>query len=149
MLTQEYFGLQIWVWFVVIAVISYSLYQLYKNQLEKLTEKNKNKEKFNNEPKSSSKYIIKIFNFNTEWCGWSRKFQPEWVAFMEYVKNPNNNLTHVIAVDVKCDKDENKKICEEYHVPGYPYIVVEVNGSRSAYEGERTREALISFVSSI
>jgi thiol-disulfide isomerase/thioredoxin len=108
------------------------------------------KEKFSDaETKSSVKPIVKIFNFNTEWCGWSRRFQPEWDAFIEYVKNPANNLKHVQAFDVKCDNDENKQMCEEYKVPGYPYVIVEVNGKRRPYEGERTKDALVSYVKSL
>ena len=68
---------------------------------------------------------------------------------MEYVANPANNLTHVQAYDVKCDKDANKAMCEEYKVPGYPYVIVEVNGTRKSYEGERTKDALVSYVSAI
>ena len=37
---------------------------------------------------------LKIFNFNTEWCGWSKRFQPEWDKFTQAVKaNPNLNFT--------------------------------------------------------
>ncbi len=149
MLKQEYFGLPLWVWLVVIGIIGFSVYQSCEKPSCKPVVKTEVKEKFANEPTPSDKPIIKILNFNTEWCGWSRKFQPEWDAFMEYVKNSSNNLTHVQALDVKCDNESNKDICEEYKVPGYPYVIVEVNGSRKSYEGERTKDALISFVSSI
>lgn len=150
MLNQKYFGLPLWVWIVVIAIVSYSVYQSCEKQPKKPDVKTEIKEKFSDsEPKSSSKPIIKIFNFNTEWCGWSQRFQPEWDAFMGFVANPSNNLTHVQAYDVKCDKKENESMCEEYKVPGYPYVVVEINGSRQSYEGERTKEALVSYVSAI
>ena len=147
MFDQKYFGLPLWVWIVVIAVISYNVYKSCETKYVVDTEI---KEKFSDAaPKSSDKPIVKIFNFNTEWCGWSKRFQPEWESFMEHVKIPANNLTHVQAFDVKCDKEENKKICEEYKVPGYPYVIVEINGARKSYEGERTKDALVSFVSAI
>lgn len=150
MLNQNYFGLPLWVWIVVIAIISYSVYQSCEKPLKKPDVKAEIKEKFSDSaPKSSSQPIIKIFNFNTEWCGWSKSFQKDWDDFMAYVANSTNNLTHVQAYDVKCDKEENKAMCEEYKVPGYPYVVVEINGTRQSYEGERTKEALISYVQAI
>lgn len=150
MFDQKYFGLSLWVWIVIIAIIAYSMYQSCELQPTKTVINTEIKEKFSDgESKSSDKPIVKIFNFNTEWCGWSRRFQPEWDSFMEHVKNPTNNLKHVQAYDIKCDNEENKKMCEEYKVPGYPYVIVEVNGTRQSYEGERTKDALISYVSSI
>ncbi len=148
MFNQEYFGLPLWVWFVIVAIIGFSVYQTCNTTCKPVV-KTEVKEKFANETTLPEKPIIKIFNFNTEWCGWSRKFQPEWEAFMTYVKNPENNLTHVQAFDVKCDNEENKGICEEYQVPGYPYVIVEVNGARKTYENERTKDALIAYVSGL
>lgn len=149
MLNQEYFGLPLWIWLVVIGIIAYNVYQSCEKCSCNTVVKTPIKEKFADEPKSSNKPIVKIFNFNTEWCGWSRRFQPEWDAFMEYVNNPENGLTHVQALDVKCDNDKNKSLCEEYEVPGYPYVIVEVNGSRKSYEGERSKDALIDFIRNI
>ena len=150
MFDQKYFGLPLWVWIVVIVVISYNVYKSCYNSSTKSVVNTEIKEKFSDAvPESSNKPIVKIFNFNTEWCGWSRRFQPEWESFMEHVKIPTNNLAHVQAYDVKCDKEENKQVCEEYQVPGYPYVIVEVNGARKSYDGERTKDALISFVSAI
>lgn len=152
MLNQKYFGLPVWVWIVISIIIAYSVYQSSNKTILKSEDKQENKLENTQEIKekfANNKPIIKIFNFNTTWCGWSLRFQPEWDAFMEYVKNPENNLTHVEAVDIKCDNENNKKKCEEYSVPGFPYVIVEVNGSRSSYKGERTKDSLISFVSNI
>ena len=55
------------------------------------------KEEFN----ENNKVIIKVFNFNTSWCGWSKKFQSEWDIFTKFIID--NNLTHIHAYDVKCD----------------------------------------------
>ena len=163
MINQKYFGFPLWVWIIVSIIIVYSVYQSYKNTTPQSESKQEIKEKFSSGPdqvqdqqlensqKLNNKPIIKIINFNTTWCGWSLRFQPEWDAFMEYVKNPENNLTHVEAVDAKCDSDNQiiKDMCEEYKVPGYPYVIVEVNGSRIPYECERTKDALVSFVSNM
>ena len=90
---------------------------------------------------------LKIFNFNTDWCGWSKRFQPEWDKFTQAVKADSKLNNKVEVFDVKCDNPANQQMCEEYNVPGYPYVIVEKNGNRSPYNGERTAQALISFVS--
>ncbi len=154
MLNQNYFGLPLWVWIVVLAVVAYGVYKSSEKPVDKPVVKTEVKEKFSDAapksaPKSSNRPIIKVFNFNHLECGWSLKFKPEWDSFMTYVANPANNMTHVQAYDVRCDKKENQRICNEYNVPGYPYVVIEVNGSRTSYEGERTKDALVAFVSSI
>lgn len=150
MFDRKYFGLPLWVWIIVIVVIVYNVYKSCENTSSKTVVNREIKERFSDgEPKTSDKPIIKIFNFNTEWCGWSIRFQPEWDAFTLYVEAPSNNLTHVKAYDVKCDNEKNKAMCEEYKVPGYPYVIVEVNGKRRPYEGERTKDALVSYVKSL
>ena len=46
-----------------------------------------------------------------------------------------------------CTKKITKKMCEKFNVPGYPYVVLDNNGEHKPYSGERTAEALLSFVS--
>ncbi len=159
MLNQNYFGLPLWVWIIVLAIVAYSVYQSCEKPLKKPVVKTEVKDDEVDEVKEGfavvarkkpkRKPIIKVFNFNTDWCGWSQKFRPEWDGFMGYVANPANKLTHVKAYDIRCDEDKNSKMCNEYDVPGYPYVVIEVNGSRTSYEGERTKDALVAYVSSI
>jgi thiol-disulfide isomerase/thioredoxin len=147
MLNQEYFRLPLWVWLIIICVLIFSYSNTYKKPTIVDDSSNKNeqeKEKF----ASISKPKIKIYNFNTEWCGWSKKFQPEWDKFSENIKS-NPKLTHVEAVDVKCDKSENESMCENYKVPGYPYVIIEVNDKRMPYNGERTALNLTQFISSL
>lgn len=144
MLNQKCFCLPLWVWVLALGVIVYYVcYKEPENKQKAVEEKEEKKEKFSNDTNSK----LKIFNFNTEWCGWSQRFQPEWDNFTETVKsNPELN-SRVEVFDVKCDKPANKKMCEAYNVPGYPYVIVEKNGIRSPYKGERTAQALLSFVS--
>jgi hypothetical protein len=104
------------------------------------------KEEFN----ENNKVIIKVFNFNTSWCGWSKKFQSEWDIFTKFIID--NNLTHIHAYDVKCDNNSNSDICKEYDVPGYPYIVIEkiTNAEsppeRIIYDQKRTADNLLSYI---
>ena len=169
MFNQIYLGLPLWVWIIVIAIVTFSVYQTTCNK----TTCNKNvakpettreiKEKFADTqiPQNlQNKPIVKIFNFNTTWCGWSVKFQPEWDDFAKYVAVPSNVLSHVKAYDIKGDDEFKNKVTGDlqktngelekaYEVPGYPYIIIEVNGSRISYKGDRTKDALVSFIKTI
>ncbi len=148
MLNQKYFGLPLWVWLVVAGIVLYS-YNQSISQSESATKpkaetqvKAEKKEKFADVANSK----IKIFNFNTEWCGWSRRFQPEWNKFAETVASDPKFNSRVEAIDVKCDNPEKESMCEAYNVPGYPYVVAEIDGQRIPYDGERTASALLTFV---
>ena len=113
-------------------------------------DKSKSAEKFSAEKSIlKTKPIIKIFNFNTEWCGWSKRFQPEWDKFMDHVKDPANNLTHIQAFDIKCDDKNNENICNEYQVPGYPYVIIRENDNKTAYDGARNKKALVEYVKAL
>lgn len=143
MLSQEYFRLPLWIWLIIIGVLVFSYFNTCKKPTITVESSNKN-EQF----ASVSKPKIKIFNFNTEWCGWSKKFQPEWDEFSKNIKL-NSKLAHVEVLDVKCDKSENELMCENYKVPGYPYVVIEINDKRIPYNGERTASSLTQFISSL
>jgi thiol-disulfide isomerase/thioredoxin len=127
MLNKIILGAPLWLWIIGFIVI-YML--LNEKDSEKFTQ---DIEKFTDNKKT------KVFNFNTLWCGWSKKFQPEWDKFSESVKtNPN-----IEAIDVKCDNPENEQMCKDYDVPGFPYIVVEKNNVKTSYDGQRTSEAML------
>jgi len=79
---------------------------------------------------------IKIFNFNTEWCGYSKKFQPIWNTFANSIIEADN----IEAINVNCD--DNKELCKKYNIPGYPTVVIENNDTVKIYDGPRTVEGL-------
>ena len=79
-----------------------------------------------------------IYNFNTEWCGYSKIFEPIWTEFTDSLKIQDN----IKAINVKCDNDANKPLCEKYKIPGYPSIVIVSGQSYGLYEGPRTVAAL-------
>jgi len=94
----------------------------------------------NNAPVNKDK--IKIFNFNTSWCGHSVRFQPIWDQFTQQVVDAN-----VEVIDVKCDNDENAELCKKYDVPGYPSVLkVKPSGEVINYDGPRTVEGLLDFI---
>ena len=92
-----------------------------------------NNEKFNNTK-------IKIYNFNTSWCGHSLKFQPIWDSFSESIKDSDN----LLAYDVKCDDNKNEKLVERYYVEGFPTVIIDYGDRFIRYSGPRTVNGLRS-----
>jgi hypothetical protein len=43
---------------------------------------------------------IKIYNFNTTWCGHSLKFQPIWDSFSKSLDESNNIVTYVLKLTI-------------------------------------------------
>jgi thiol-disulfide isomerase/thioredoxin len=92
-----------------------------------LISKSENNEDFNNTK-------IKIYNFNTSWCGHSLKFQPIWESFVKSLNTTDNIITY----DVKCDNDKNKKLIDKYYVEGYPTVIIDYGNMFIKYTGPRT-----------
>lgn len=122
-------------WVGIGAVIAY--FYIYNNKYSQ----NENFDSSND--KKMKKF--KVYNFNTSWCGWSKRFQPEWDAFTVACKTSKN----IETVDVKCDDDNNKDVCNKYNVPGYPYVIVEVDGDPRPYDGERTSDAIMGYIKTV
>ena len=91
---------------------------------------------------------VKVFNFNTSWCGWSVRFQPEWKKFENEIK-AKGDLSHVEAHDVKCDNPENNFLCKEYEVAGFPTVIIETDGKRGVYKGPREAMELVETIKGI
>ena len=99
---------------------------------------------------SSHEDKIHAYNFNTSWCGYSVKFQPEWEEFTS-----RSSGLGIVAHDIKCDVDENKEICVKYGeivlpneeepvLTGFPTVIFEVPNSEYPvpYRGERSADAM-------
>lgn len=83
-----------------------------------------------------------VYNFNTEWCGFSKMFQPVWNTFSNSLKESDN----VVAIDVKCDNDSNAELCSRYNIEGYPTVLVVNEPDVEMYNGPRTVEGLKTFL---
>lgn len=83
-----------------------------------------------------------VYNFNTEWCGFSKMFQPVWNTFSNSLKESDN----VVAIDVKCDNDSNAELCSRYNIEGYPTVLVVNESEVEMYNGPRTVEGLKTFL---
>lgn len=95
----------------------------------------------NNNNNVANNNTNKIYNFNTAWCGYSVRFQPIWD---EFALNNNNN-TNIEIIDVKCDNDNNKELCNKYEVPGFPSVLKVSSNKITLYNGPRTVEGLTKF----
>lgn len=132
-LPDKLYGLSIVSWLIILCLIIFFYFIVFRNQTNTLV-----KEEFaeNNEKKDDT---TKIYNFNTAWCGYSVRFQPEWLKLEQATQDTSN----IKAIDVKCDNDSNKQLCEDYEIEGFPTVVIEKNGKRKVYNGERSAGAIL------
>jgi len=83
-----------------------------------------------------------IVAFVAPWCGHCKNLVPEY----EKAAKSFNGLVQFYAVD--CDAEENKLLCGQQGVQGFPTVKLFPRGSRAPvieYQGERTSKALFSW----
>jgi thiol-disulfide isomerase/thioredoxin len=131
MFDEVYLGLPLWVWLVIVGMIAYNCYLTTANC----------KERFDDNDSG-----LKVYNFNTSWCGYSVRFQPIWDKF-----SSANKSDAITIVDVKCDDEKNEKLCKsaKYGVQGFPTVLAEKNGKVQHYEVQRTQEGLEAWVNKL
>ena len=81
----------------------------------------------------------KLYFFYADWCGYCRKFKPEW----EKLKAEPNLGVQLEEVDCS---NEAPKLAKEYNVKGFPTWILLNDGNKVTYEGERSANAIISFI---
>jgi len=110
-------GLPFWVWLIIIGMITYNCYITTSIASEHFDDN-----------KSKPKVIL----LKAEWCGYCKKFKPEW----EILTNNNNlnNKVEFITLDSEKDKEEINK----YKIQGFPTILINKNNKITSYEGSRT-----------
>lgn len=131
-LSDRIYGLSLLSWILIITVVIVFFVQTFSTS--STTVKLTKSETFENLQNSSKK--VKVYNFNTSWCGWSVRFQPEWKKFEDACKT-DPALKNVEALDVKCDDPKNEAMCKEFEVAGFPTVIIEANGQRGLYKGPR------------
>lgn len=144
MLFEKYFNIPVWVWIITIIILFVVFILPQKSSKPEIKSETTSKEDFTNSTHTKSK--ISIYNFNTTWCGWSRNFQPEWDLFMDYMKDPKINVNNIEVKDIKCDDIKCKDVYRKYNIPGYPYVIIDVDGVHEHYEGERKASELIKYM---
>ena len=155
-LNDKIWGLSVLSWILIIIILVFFVYKVFYNN--KTSSKNMNNDSdidnFDNEPSPENVEEfkapvddddVKVYNFNTSWCGWSVKFQPEWKKFENEVKK-SPELSKIKAFDVKCDKPENEEMCKNFEVNGFPTVIIESSGRRGVYKGPRESKDLVETV---
>lgn len=132
-------------WLLLIGLLVIIYFFNYNNTFTTCSNSNIKDEFSNLENKNSN--LIKVYNFNTSWCGYSVRFQPEWKKFENEIKLINN--LSIQAFDIKCDNINNKQMCNDYEIPGFPTIIIEKDGKKINYNGHRTTEAIIETIKNL
>lgn len=86
---------------------------------------------------------LKIINYNTNWCGYSKRFQPIWDEFTAKMKTLRPDID---VIDMKCDVEENESKCKVPEVEGYPTVVLYDGDKSSVFNGDRSVDNLVTFV---
>ena len=83
----------------------------------------------------------KLYFFFADWCGYCKKFKPEWQ------KLTNMSDLGVQFEEVDCTDSKNvPALAKEYNVSGFPTLILANGGKNTTYEGERTANAIVSFI---
>ena len=90
----------------------------------------------------NKKVLVLFYNTN---CGHCKTLKPEWDKASEEMGDK------MVAIDVTNSSDMAvKTITEKYKINSYPTMIVLDNGNVTAtYDGERTKDALVSYVKSM
>lgn len=89
-----------------------------------------------------------IVLFYTEWCGYCKKFKPDWEKASSEMNNSTVNNKKVRFEKVDCDANES--LAKEYQVNGYPTVKVLRNGQEPEdYEGERSLSGIKNYIQSL
>ncbi|GAA5837849.1 hypothetical protein JCM3766R1_001494 [Sporobolomyces carnicolor] len=87
---------------------------------------------------------LTLASFTAPWCGYCKQLAPE----MDKVADSLKGLVNIVNVD--CDEDQNKQICGEYGIQGFPTIKIFPGGSAPprSYDGPRSAKDMISHATS-
>ena len=91
---------------------------------------------------NSDKPSFKLYY--ADWCGWSKKFLPEWEKLVE-----DSIKDKVELVKYECTAEENKQLCEDAKVQGFPSMKYYKDSSDKdgvEYDGERTSDAIVKWI---
>ncbi|XP_023017585.2 thioredoxin domain-containing protein pretaporter [Leptinotarsa decemlineata] len=86
---------------------------------------------------------ITFVKFFAPWCGHCKRLSPTWDGLRE--KFSTNSKVKVFKID--CTLEENKQLCNDEEVEGFPTLFLYKDGERiSEYSGSRSLEDLYEFV---
>ena len=85
----------------------------------------------------------KLYFFFAEWCGYCKKFKPEW----EKLKSESNLGVQLEEVDCS-DNNNVPSLAKEYNVNGFPTLILVNGDNKITYQGARTANDLVNFIKS-
>ena len=91
---------------------------------------------------NSDKPSFKLYY--ADWCGWSKKFLPEWETLVE-----DSIKDKVELVKYECTEEANKQICEDAKIQGFPSMKYYKDSSDKdgvEYDGGRTSEEIVKWI---
>ena len=89
-----------------------------------------------------------IVMFYADWCGHCKKLKPVWDETAKVVNGDEENGCKLIKVNCgdPGNNESHKALMDKYGIKGYPTIKVFENGESKEYEGERTKEGILSYL---
>lgn len=90
---------------------------------------------------------VAFIKFYAPWCGHCQKLSPTWDQLAEKM-NSGPNGVKIAKVD--CTNADNRNLCSEQQVEGYPTLFAYKNGEKqSEYDGSRALSELQQYVNKI
>lgn len=87
---------------------------------------------------------VTFVKFYAPWCGHCQKLSPVWDQLAEKIHSVPNSIK---IAKVDCTASENKKLCIEQEVEGYPTLFAYKNGVRqSEYDDSRSLSELVAYI---
>jgi thioredoxin-like negative regulator of GroEL len=81
-----------------------------------------------------------LYMFYTDWCGFSKKAQPEWAQ----MSDGTYGTTKVKFVKVDCEKSQS--MCSDYGIEGYPTVKLETSEGIQDFGKQVTSANLEAFL---
>lgn len=122
--------------FIFIIILLFLNYQksnkIYAQQVRQSI---KNEPFINNDSRNSNELVL----YYTEWCGWSKKFLPEWNEL-----ESSNEIKNVTLRKVECEKNPDNK-CKS--IEGFPTIILYKSGKEIEFNSHpRTKDGVLAFL---
>ncbi|KAM8721156.1 hypothetical protein ACLKA7_007085 [Drosophila subpalustris] len=87
---------------------------------------------------------IAFIKFYAPWCGHCQKLQPTWEQLATETASSDSDI---VVAKVDCTSPDNKQICIDQQVEGYPTLLLYKNGKRQVeYEGSRSLPELQAYI---